>query len=65
MQNECGRWWRGRGGAVCAVSGASTSCDDVCGRVAVDANVALTMPVANNTNRRLLSLSLSSCCQPK
>lgn len=55
MQNERGRWRRGGGSPVCAVSGASTSCDDVCGRVAVDANVALTMPVANNTNRQPVS----------
>lgn len=58
MQNERGTWRRGGGSPVCAVSGASTSCDDVCGRVAVDANVALTMPVANNTNRQPVPLSL-------
>lgn len=55
MQNKRGRWRRGGGSPVCAVSGASTSCDDVGGRVAVDANVALTMPVANNTNRQPVS----------
>lgn len=65
MQNQRGRCRRG-GGPVCAVSGASTSCDDVCGRVAVDANVALTMPVANNTNRQPVSHPLLfACCQLK